>query len=177
MSFSILLVMHRHLTSLISPVLRRWEPIMFWPVLITCFRALLILCQNENVNWMNVFCKCKGSPFYQFSDRQLHQMRSYKSFSFTRSCQMWDKLDSLWTPQARSRYSQSRNDPWMIDVHTTCHRSIQTLLWHFRLGRVGQMNPKTNGLTSQNQQPHHSVPKKRGKISCGLLVWFPCGES
>lgn len=41
--------------------------------------------------WMNVVSKCKGNLFYLLSDWQLHQMRSYKSFNFARSCQMLDK--------------------------------------------------------------------------------------
>ena len=159
--------MHRHLTSLISPVLRRWKPIMFWPVLITCFRALLILCRNEN-EWMWL-ANVKAIYFTYF------QIDNFIRWGHTNHSILPD-LVKCWTKiYVFSKLKWSFF--WMIDVHTTCHRSIQTLLRHLRLGRVGQMNPKTNGLTSQTQQPHHSVPKKRGKISCGLLVWFPCGES
>ena len=41
MSFSILWVLCRHLTSLMSLMLCRWVPVMFWAVLIICCRTFL----------------------------------------------------------------------------------------------------------------------------------------
>lgn len=122
---------------------------------------------------------CQGYLSYLLSDflctksNLIHPWRTmiiYRKFTFYNIFTNWTVSVTLWR--------QHRKDRGILRMNDSCPYHISwKLLRYFRMDQSEPMDSKTNGPTLPSQQTLHFVPKQRGKISCGLLVWFPCGES